>query len=165
MKYIYTILLLAAAGFINKASAQTKGGSFADIAFIEGHWKATPAEGRTIEAVWVAPMGDNIVGFMRMMNGDKIDIYEILTYEHTDLGLTSFVKHFKPGLIGQEEKDNPNKYIFVEAAKDRAIFKTPNDDLRILYEKRSANQFAIARGNLENGKWVFKDLFVFNRVK
>ncbi|MES2808021.1 MAG: DUF6265 family protein [Bacteroidota bacterium] len=165
MKYIYTILLLAAAGFINKASAQTKGGLLADIAFIEGHWKATPAEGRTIEAVWVAPMGDNIVGFMRMMNGDKIDIYEILTYEHTDLGLTSFVKHFKPGLIGQEEKDNPNKYIFVEAAKDRAIFKTPNDDLRILYEKRSANQFAIARGNLENGKWVFKDLFVFNRVK
>ncbi|MFD2147391.1 DUF6265 family protein [Mucilaginibacter antarcticus] len=165
MRYIFAFLVLLAA-FINNALAQTaKGGSFADIAFIEGHWKASPAEGRTIEAVWVAPAGDNIVGFMRMMNGDKIDVYEILAYEQSAQGLVSFVKHFKPGLIGQEEKESPNKYIFVDAAKDRAIFKTPNDDLRILYEKRSANQFAIARGNLENGKWIFKDLFVFNRVK
>jgi hypothetical protein len=165
MKYIYAFLMLIA-GFLNTALAQAvKVGSFTDIAFIEGHWKATPAESRTIEAVWVAPAGDNMVGFMRMMNGDKIDIYEMLVYEQSAQGLVSLVKHFKPGLIGQEEKDSPNKYVFVEAAKDRAIFKTPNDDLRILYEKRSANQFAIARGNLENGKWVYVDLFVFNRMK
>jgi hypothetical protein len=53
----------------------------------------------------------------------------------------------------------------VEASKDRAIFQKDGGGLRILYEKRSTDQFAIARGNEQEGKWVFTDLFVFNRVK
>jgi hypothetical protein len=167
MRHIYLLILFVAGLLPVVTFAQTniKGGSFTDINFIEGHWKTAPTDGRVIEAVWLAPAGDNILGFMRMMNGDKADLYEILSYEQSDQGLVSLVKHFKPGLLGQEEKDSPNRYLFVEATKDRAIFKTVNDDLRILYEKRAANQFVIARGNLENGKWVFKDLFVFNRVK
>ncbi|MBC7400897.1 MAG: hypothetical protein H7289_13225 [Mucilaginibacter sp.] len=165
MKYIYLTILLVAGLFTSATFAQTAKGSFTDISFIEGHWKAITAEGRAIEAVWLAPAGDNMLGFMRMMNGDKADLYEMLAYEQSDQGLVSLVKHFKPGLLGQEEKDNPNKYLFVEASKDRAIFQSTGGDLRILYEKRSSSQFAIARGSQENGKWVFKDLFVFNKVK
>jgi len=167
MRYIYAILLFFSGLLPEAIFAQdsAKGGSFADISFIEGHWKATPAEGRVIEAVWLGQAGDNMLGFMRMMNGDKADLYEMLAYEQSDQGLVSLVKHFKPGLLGQEEKDNPNKYIFIEASKDRAIFQSAEGNLRILYEKRSATQFAIARGNKENDKWVFKDLFVFNKVK
>lgn len=167
MKYMYVIFLLFSSFLPAAVLAQTsaKGGSFADIGFIEGHWKATPAEGRVIEAVWLMQAGDNMLGFMRMMNGDKADLYEMLAYEQSEQGLVSLVKHFKPGLLGQEEKDNPNKYIFVEASKDRTIFQSADGNLRILYEKRSANQFAIARGNKDGDKWIFKDLFVFNRVK
>jgi hypothetical protein len=167
MKYLYPVLLFFLSFLTLSASAQltAKGGSFADIAFIEGHWKATTAEGRGIEAVWLAPAGENILGFMRMMNGDKADLYEILAYERSDSGLVSLVKHFKPGLLGQEEKDDPNRYLFVEAGKNRAVFQNVSGDLRILYEKRSATQFAIARGNQENGQWIFKDLFIFNKVK
>jgi hypothetical protein len=167
MKYIYIICLLFT-GLLpvaTLAQATAKGGSFSDISFIEGHWKATTAEGRAIEAVWLAPTSDNILGFMRMMNGDKADLYEMLSYEQSDQGLVSLVKHFKPGLLGLEDKDNPNRYIFVEASKNRAIFQNASGDLRILYENRSSTQFAIARGNQENGTWIFKDLFVFNRVK
>jgi hypothetical protein len=167
MKYIHIILLFFCSLFPVAlfAQASPKGGSFSDIRFIEGHWKATTAEGRLIEAVWLGFEGDNMLGFMRMMNGNKADLYELLAYEQSEQGLVSLVKHFKPGLIGQEDKDNPNRYVFVEASKDRAIFQNTGGDLRILYEKRSAGQFAIARGNQENGKWVFKDLFVFNKVK
>jgi hypothetical protein len=165
MRYIYILTLFFAGLLPATTSAQTKGGSFADISFIEGHWKATTAEGRAIEAVWLAPSGNNMLGFMRMMNSDKADLYEMLAYELSDQGLVSLVKHFKPGLLGQEEKDNPNKYLFVEASKNRAIFQSTGGDLRILYEKRSSTQFAIARGNQENGQWIFKDLFVFDKVK
>jgi len=164
MKYIYVILLFLLSGAVF-AQAPVKNGSFTDIAFIEGHWKATTAEGRAIEAVWLGQNGDNMLGFMRMLNGDKADLYEMLAYEQSEQGLVSLVKHFKPGLIGLEEKDSPNRYVFVEAGKGRAIFQTPGGDLRILYEKRSVDRFAIARGNKENDKWVFKDLFVFDRVK
>jgi hypothetical protein len=165
MRYIYAIILFFAGVLPATTFAQASKGSFSDISFIEGHWKTAPADGRVIEAVWVGPAGDNMLGFMRMMNGDKADLYEILAYEQSAQGLVSLVKHFKPGLLGQEEKDNPNRYLFVEASKDRAVFQNVNGDLRILYEKRSSTQFAIARGNQENGQWVFKDLFVFNKVK
>jgi hypothetical protein len=147
------------------AQTQPKGGSFAAIEFIQGHWKATTPGGQSIEAVWLAPENDNILGFMRMMKGGKADLYEILAYEKSEEGLVSLVKHFKPGLLGLEDKDKQDRYSFVEASKDRAIFQKDGGGLRILYEKRSADQFAIARGNEQDGKWVFKDLFVFNRVK
>ena len=37
--------------------------------------------------------------------------------------------------------------------------------LRILYEQKSPNEFVIARGTMQQGKWVFKNLFEFSRVK
>ncbi|WP_276088957.1 DUF6265 family protein [Pedobacter sp. JY14-1] len=166
MKYLFSffaLLLLNSICF--SAHAQTAGGSFSDIAFIEGHWKAKMPDGQTIEGTWLAPEGDNILGFMRMMRGGKADLYEILAYEKSEKGLVSLVKHFKPGLIGLEEKEKQDRYVFVEAGKDRAIFQKEGESLRILYEKRSATQFVIARGNEQDGKWVFKDLFVFNKVK
>lgn len=149
------------------SNAQTAGkvGSVADVSFIEGHWQAKTAEGQTIDGVWLAPVGDNILGFMRFMKDGKAALYEMLAYEQQDKGFVSLVKHFQPGLIGSEDKDKQDRYAFVESAKDRAVFQKEGEDLRILYEKRGANQFVIARGNLQEGKWVFKDLFLFNRVK
>lgn len=168
MKHICSFvlfLLLAGSCIENNAQAQSKSGSVADVSFIQGNWKATTTEGQSIEGVWLPAEGNNILGFMRMMRGGKADLYEILAYEQSENGLVSLVKHFKPGLTGLEEKDKQDRYNFIEASKDRAIFQKEGESLRILYEKRSANQFVIARGNEENGKWVFKDLFVFNRVK
>ncbi|ETZ20708.1 DUF6265 family protein [Pedobacter sp. V48] len=166
MRYTYALFLLFV-GFLPKTFAQTQpnGGSVADVTFIQGHWKATTPEGQSIEGVWLRPEGENILGFMRMMKSGKAELYEILAYEQTEKGLVSMVKHFKPGLLGLEEKDKHDRYNFVEASKDRAIFQKEGESLRILYEKRSANQFVIARGNLQDGKWAFKDLFVFNRTK
>lgn len=165
-KHLYAALLvLLFLGYLPAAQAQTaaKGGTLADISFIQGHWKATN-DGRAVEGTWLAPDGDNMVGMMRMMKNGKASMYEILAYEQNAQGLISLVKHFNPGLIGVEEKDKQDRYKFVEASKDRAIFQKEGEDLRILYEKRSPNQFVIARGNQQEGKWVFKDLFVFNRV-
>lgn len=167
MKNLYTIVLLLWAGSISTniyAQAQQKSGSVKDIAFIQGNWKATTPQGQTIEGVWLQPEGENILGFMRMMKDGKPDLYEILAYEQSDKGLISMVKHFKPGLIGLEEKDKQDRYIFVESSKDRAIFQKEGESLQILYEKRSPNQFVIARGVKEGEKVVFTDLFVFNRL-
>lgn len=159
-----TYLLLLLSGLSLTTSAQTKG-SVADIRFIQGNWKAVMEDGQTIEGFWLPPSGENMLGFMRMMHGTNADLYEILAYEQTADGLVSMVKHFKPGLIGQEEKDKQDRYLFVEASKDKAIFQKEGGGLRILYEKRSATQFVIARGNEENGQWNYKDLFVFNKLK
>ena len=168
MKYTYRLLtfILANVLFITLSSHAQSKGSVNDVAFIQGHWKATTAQGQIIDGVWLQPEDENILGFMRMMKGGKADLYEILAYEQTEKGLVSMVKHFSPGLTGHEEKDKQDRYQFIEASKNKAIFQKEGDPgLRILYEKRSANQFVIARGSQKEGQWVFNDLFVFNRVK
>lgn len=146
------------------ASRAQQSGNISDLAFIEGHWQGTH-NGGPIEAVWSAPAGDNMIGFIRMMKDSKITLYELFGIEQTEQGPVVRVRHFKPGLIAQEDKDKPDHYTFVEASKGRAIFEKTGDALRVLYEKRAADQFVIALGRQQDGKWVFKDLFTFNRVK
>lgn len=144
--------------------AQTTTGSLSDVAFMEGRWRGT-FNGGPIEAAWIAPVGDNLTGFMRMMKDNKVTMYEMLIFEQTEQGPIVLVKHFKPGLVGQEEKDKSDRYKFIEAGKEKALFEKEDGSIRIIYEKRGKDQLAIQRGNQKDGKWVFADLFVFNRVK
>ncbi|MFD2574533.1 DUF6265 family protein [Spirosoma soli] len=150
--------------FTTYAQTAARTGSLADIKFIEGHWQGT-FNGGPIEAMWMAPASDNTAGFIRMMKDNKISMYEILVYEQTERGPVSLVKHFKPGLIGQEEKDKSDRYVFIEASNDRALFEKDDASIRIIYEKRGKDQLVIQRGQQKDGKWVFNDLFVFDRVK
>lgn len=142
----------------------TKTGSLSDVAFMEGRWLGT-FNGGPIEAAWIAPVGDNLTGFMRMMKDNKVTMYEMLIFEQTDQGPIVLVKHFKPGLIGQEEKDKSDRYKFIEAGKNRALFEKEDGSIRIIYEKRSPDQLVIQRGQSKDGQWAFADLFVFNRVR
>ncbi len=144
--------------------APTNSGSLSDISFIAGHWKATP-QGSTVEALWSAPAGDNMVGVIRMMKEGKATLYEMFAFEETQQGLVALVKHFQPGLVGLEEKDQSDRYHFLQAEKGSAIFEKQGEEVRILYEKRSEDQFAIVIGKPQEGEWVYQDFWVFNRVK
>ena len=143
----------------------TKTATLADVSFMEGHWLGT-FNGGPIEAAWIAPAGDNLTGFMRMMKDNKVTMYEMLIFEQTEQGPVVLVKHFKPGLIGQEEKDKSDRYKFIEAGKEKTLFEKEDGSLRIIYEKRANDQLAIQRGQKDGtGKWAFADLFVFNRIR
>lgn len=144
--------------------SQSNTASLQDVAFMQGHWLGN-FNGGPIEAFWAAPAGDNLTGFMRMMKDDKVTMYEMLVFEQTANGPIVLVKHFKPGLIALEEKEISDRYRFIEAKKNEALFEKQDGSVRIIYEKRSENQLVIQRGKQEGGKWVFVDLFVFNRVK
>ena len=166
MKRTYTALLIALILVVTTtARAQTaKTGSLADVSFMEGRWRGT-FNGGPIEAAWIAPVGDNLSGFMRMMKDNKVTMYEMLVFEQTEQGPIVLVKHFKPGLIGQEEKEMSDRYRFVNAKKDQALFEKVDGSIRIIYEKRGPDQLVIQRGQQKDGQWAFSDLFVFNRVR
>ncbi|WP_266368949.1 DUF6265 family protein [Tellurirhabdus rosea] len=160
-KYLLTALL--SGGLLASVVAQTasRTGTLADMQFIAGHWQGTH-NGGPIEAAWTDPSGDNIMGMIRMMKDGKVTLYEVFAFEQTATGPVVMVKHFKPGLIGVEEKDKSDRYVFLEASKNRAIYeKQGGDPLRVLYERRSPNQLVIALGRQQDGNWQFKDLFVF----
>lgn len=145
-------------------SAPARAGTLSDMKLLEGHWLGTFNDG-PIEAVWSAPAGDNIVGFIRMMKNDKVTLYELFAFEQQERGPVAMVKHFKPGLIGQEEKEKSDRYVFIEASKDRALFEKDDASIRIIYERRPNDQLVIRRGQKKDADWVFTDLFVFTRVR
>jgi hypothetical protein len=102
---------------------------------------------------------------VRVVKEGKISLYELFAFEETPTGLVALVKHFKPGLLGMEEKDKSDHYKFLESGNGRALFEKAGEPVRVLYEKRGDDQFAIVIGKPENGNWVFKDFWVFSRLK
>lgn len=134
------------------------------VAHIEGHWKGQ-FNGGPIEASWSAPEGDNIIGYIRMIQKNKPHLYEIFAFEQTEKGPVVRVKHFKPGLISVEEKNDADTYHFIESSKNEALFEKADKKTRIIYELRKPNQLIIQKGSLENGNWTFVDLFTFARSK
>lgn len=167
MTRFYYLLLLAICSLTAKnAEAQTtaKAGSLADLSFTEGKWIASVGE-RSIEGTWLPAKENNIVGFFRMMNGGKPTIYELLVYEQSEQGPVSLVKHFQSGLIGQEEIDKPIRHKWIESGRGRVVFEKEGEAVRVLYEKRSDNQFVISIGKPQDGKWVYTSLFDFTRIK
>ncbi|UHG91616.1 DUF6265 family protein [Spirosoma oryzicola] len=164
-KLFWLFLLCFTTSFASYAqTSKAAKGSLSDMRFLEGHWRGT-FNGGPIDAVWIAPAGDNLTGFIRMMKDDKVTMYEMLIFEQTEQGPIALVKHFKPGLIGQEEKDKQDRYSFIEAKKDNALFEKEDGSIRIIYEKPSNDQLVIQRGQQKDGKWVFNNLFEFSRVK
>ena len=161
---ILSLAFLLAVLISNSSNAQNATtGSLKDISFLDGRWKGN-YNGGTIEASWTAPEGDNIVGFIRMVKDGKATLYELFAFEQTEKGPVAHVKHFKPGMISLEEKEVSDTYNFIEAKKNEALFEKDDISVRIIYERRSQNQLVIRRGKLENNKWEFMDLFVFNRI-
>lgn len=157
----FLLLSIATFGFAQTAQ---KTGTLNDIGFLEGRWLGT-FNGGPIEASWTAPAGDNIVGFIRMMKDNKAVMYELFAFEQQANGPVAMVKHFNPGLVALEEKDQSDRYIFIEAKKNQALFEKEDKSVRIIYERRSKDQLVLQRGVQENGQWKFSDLFIFNQIK
>lgn len=155
-------LLVVLALFAGQAFAQNKG-TLNDIKFLDGRWLGT-YNGGPIEASWTAPASNNIVGFIRMSKDDQPALYEIFAFEQTENGPVALIKHFKPGMISLEEKDVRDRYVFLEAGKNKALFEKDDLSVRIIYELRTQNQLVIQKGTKDGDKWNFVDLFVFKRI-
>ncbi len=159
----FSIGLTLAVAFLFTIPAQAQKGTLEDLSFLEGHWLGT-FNGGPIEASWTAPVAENIVGYIRMMKNDKPTMYELFVFEQTDNGPVAMVKHFKPGMIGLEEKDQHDHYNFLTAKKNEALFEKDDASVRIIYERRSPTQLVIRRANQKDGEWRAVDLFVFEKI-
>lgn len=163
MKKILFFYLFIAVFPLHEMKAQETG-TLSDLEFIAGHWETT-RNGNAVEAFWTKPEGDNMVGVVRVIGEEKAVLYEIFAIEMTDTGLEVKVKHFRPGLIGVEEKDEFDHYKFLESSNGRALFQKQGEDVRISYEVRPGNKFAVAVGTPADGGWEFEDFWLFSSME
>ena len=74
------------------------------IDWIAGHWKGE-AFGGHVEEVWSKPAGGAMMGMFRLVQGDEVGFYELLTLLEEDGSLVFRLKHFNSDLTGWEEKN------------------------------------------------------------
>ena len=135
----------------------------ADLEFITGRWSGE-LDGGTTDEHWSAPSGDNMMGVFRYVKSGKAVFYEMLLIEMTASGPVLRLKHFTPGLIGWEEKDQVYSYPLVELAKNKAAFERPDKQTRMTFQRTSADSMVVVLERMKEGKMIPEE-FKYQRAK
>lgn len=96
--------------------------TLADVAWLAGHWRG-PALGGLSEEVWTAPLGGSMMGSYRLVRGDSVIFYEILSLVEEDSSLVMRLKHFNADLTGWEEKAEVRGFRLVRLTPTEAWFE------------------------------------------
>jgi hypothetical protein len=92
-----------------------------DVAWIAGHWRGE-ALGGTAEEVWSPPLGGTMMGMYRLLNGESVRFYELLTIVEEAGSLILRLKHFNPDLTGWEAQDETVEFRLVRLTANEAYF-------------------------------------------
>lgn len=107
------------------AAAQTPDATTAptieNLAWIAGTW-ATDLGDQVLEERWSPPMANAMTGSFRWSRDDEVWLYEFLLIEETDGGIFYYLRHFGPGSVGWEEREEPLAYRLDSLAPNRAEF-------------------------------------------
>lgn len=93
----------------------------ADVAWLAGHWQG-PALGGLSEEVWTPPLGGSMMGSYKLVRGDSVVFYEILTLTEEQGSLVMRLKHFNGNLTGWEEKGEVRSFPLVRITATEAFF-------------------------------------------
>lgn len=109
-----------------------------DLAFMVGAWVSD--DGATsMREVWDPARGDAMVGHFSIVNKDHATLYELMTVERGETGVTLRLRHFGPGLAPwASEADGPLTLSLVEVGEGLAVFEDPAREFprRIVYTLR-----------------------------
>ena len=118
--------------------------TLSDLAWLAGHWQG-PGLGGISEEVWTAPMGGSMMGSFRLVRGDSVIFYEILSLVEAEGSLEMRLKHFNADLTGWEEKAEVRSFPLVRLTPTEAFFEGLT--IRRLDEDHLQIQLAIGMGD------------------
>ncbi|MHC4599360.1 MAG: DUF6265 family protein [Planctomycetota bacterium] len=107
-----------------------------DLDWLAGSWIGEK-DGEPIEEHWSRPAGDALMGMFRWVKEGKVFFYEFMTIDDGEEGLTLRIKHFNPGLIGWEEKDDAFSCVLSQVDAGVAVFaaRKEKEPLWLVFEK------------------------------
>lgn len=73
------------------------------VAWLAGSWRGT-AFGKTFEEVWSPPSAGTMVGTFKLMDGEKVEFYELMVLDTRDGTLSLRVKHFNADFTAWEDR-------------------------------------------------------------
>ena len=141
--------------------------SIADVAWIAGSWEGAIGDDPIAE-LWLPPAGGEMAGVFRWIKGGEVYLYELLSIEPEAKGgggLVLKIKHFGPGLVGWEEKDEAVVFDLVEMGEGTAVFvkRSEEQPSRMTYRRSGEDGMSITMLDLRNGNPV-EQVFRYRRV-
>jgi hypothetical protein len=143
--------------------AQSSIPSVSQLDFLTGNWKFSNEWG-DMDEVWSKPSGNCIMCSYRCVKNGKIVFYEFVVIEQTSKDSVPVMKlrHFSPGSIGWEDKNNPYLYPLATLTKNKAVFERPDRKTILTYERLSENQLKVILEQEKDGKMSTTE-FLFTR--
>lgn len=108
-----------------------------DMIWLGESWHGEKDNG-LIEEQWSKPAGEAMMGMFRWVKSDGVFFYEFMTIEKTTEELILRIKHFNPGLIGWEEKDNAFSCVLTQLGGEKAVFyaREKEEPLWLVFERK-----------------------------
>lgn len=118
-----------------------------------------------VEEYWSVLQAGTLMGMFRWVHEGRVRFYEFMTIEREGDELILRIKHFNPGLVGWEEKDESKEFVLVRLEKQEAVFlqrrtaKTP----WMIYRLENA-QTLVAYFEVEDEAVTDADKFIYTRL-
>jgi hypothetical protein len=95
----YTEHTLRADSSVSRATA-----TLSQVAWLAGHWLGDGL-GAVVEETWLAASGGAMAGVFRLVRGDSVEFYELVTLVEERGSLVLRLKHFRSDLTGWEAQE------------------------------------------------------------
>lgn len=135
--------------------------SLAQLSWLQGAWLGQ-TETVIVEERWSGLLGGSLMGMFRYIEEGQARFFELMTLEMEDEQAVLRIKHFHPGLVGWEEKDEAVEYVLVSLTAGEALFlrrkpangnwmvyRRTNDELRVTFRSEPGGtpegEFAFTR--------------------
>ncbi len=102
--------------------ARPASAGIAELAWIAGHWRGE-ALGGVAEEIWSEPRAGAMMGMFRLVKGDSVAFYEIMTLSEEAGSGVLRLRHFHPDLRGWEERDDVRVFRLVRVTPEEVAFE------------------------------------------
>ncbi len=116
---LFALLTLAAPASAQDAPPKA---TIADAAWLAGRWAGEGMGGQVQEAL-SDPVNGQMVGYFTLSRDGKTAFHELILIEEHEGSLRVRVKHFSPGFVAWEEKDDAIDFPLVSVAPGDLVFR------------------------------------------
>jgi len=124
-----------------------------DLKFISGKWTGSTEWG-DMEEYWSEPMGNTMMCSYMCVDKGKVVFYEFIVIENSDTVPIMKLRHFNPGSIAWEDKENPHLYPLIKLETNLALFESADKKTKMTFQRIDAESLKIILDmEGKDGKW------------
>lgn len=125
-----------------------------DLSFMAGDW-VTTGEWGDMEENWSEPYGNSMMCSYRCVKDGKVVFYEFIVIEQTADGPVMKLRHFSPGNIAWENKEDPYEYPLMYLDENVARFERPDKKTSLTFQRISVDSLTVILERQDkSGNWV-----------